>query len=350
MPTSKHQPRIAAASSSGSSPQAQQPPSTQIPATHTASLDQQDRLTGSSSDTRIRPSHQGAQRRQSPPKNARRSRTRQTQARGVGTTSKPRPPPPASPMARIEPSTGESPKEPPSQPITAITPSPEITSALTMLHDYMHWANPQTLVDSSFLALEPNPRLPKPPSSKNSTQRPAGLAEHSSPNAKYKPQFNNWLLLSRHQTKRFLMTRKPSLDRMRVDYAIRELQSWYRRRHLRDGQKIPLGLLQKLRHQPYLLNSWTPSATNPSWSAMSTPYISEQRYAPFQERTHRPDGLYPPIGRSITYVAARSISATIIPPSKLPQKSHPHKSASPVSRHDTAPSARRKTFRATCCR
>jgi hypothetical protein len=97
-------------------------------------------------------------------------------------------------------------------------------------------------------------------------------------------------------------------DRMRVDYALRELQSWYLGdATYGDGPHFHWDFYNSFVIQPYLLQLMDTLANEstdqfPAWSAMRTPIRQRaQRYAAIQERMIAPDGSYPVIGRSITY-------------------------------------------------
>src|SRR5258708_16758401 len=93
-------------------------------------------------------------------------------------------------------------------------------------------------------------------------------------------------------------------DRMRVDYALRELQNWY----LGDGTygdapHLHCDFYNSFVIHPYLLQLMdTVGDQSPSWSPMRTPiHQRAQRYAAIQERLIAPDVSFPPIRRSITY-------------------------------------------------
>ena len=102
-----------------------------------------------------------------------------------------------------------------------------ITSALDPASpDYMHFGDSsQTLVDSSFLALALL-RAPNQLLNKLDARTQQRLAEALVTQRKVQPPFNNWLLFAA-MNEALLMTLHQPWDRMRVDYALRELQSWY---------------------------------------------------------------------------------------------------------------------------
>jgi hypothetical protein len=179
-----------------------------------------------------------------------------------------------------------------------------ITSALDPASpDYMHFGeSPQTLVDSSFLALALL-RAPKQLLEKLDTKTQQRLAEALLTERKVQPPFNNWLLFAA-MNEALLMTLNQPWDRMRVDYALRELQSWYLGDGTYgDGPHLHWDFYTSFVIQPYLLQLMdTLADQSPSWASMRTPiHQRAQRYAAIQERLIAPDGSYPAIGRSITY-------------------------------------------------
>jgi hypothetical protein len=179
-----------------------------------------------------------------------------------------------------------------------------ITSALDPASpDYMHFGeSSQTLVDSSFLALALL-RAPKQLLQKLDVKTRKHLADDLITQRKVQPPFNNWLLFAA-MNEALLMTLQQSWDRMRVDYALRELQSWYLGDGTYgDGPHFHLDFYNSFVIQPYLLQLMdTVGDESPAWSAMRKPiHEHAQRYAAIQERLIAPDGSYPAIGRSITY-------------------------------------------------
>jgi hypothetical protein len=167
----------------------------------------------------------------------------------------------------------------------------------------MHFGeSPQTLVDSSFLALALL-RAPKQLLQKLDAKTQQRLAEALFTERKIQPPFNNWLLFAA-MNEALLMTLHQPWDRMRVDYALRELQSWYLGDGAYgDGPHFHWDFYNSFVIQPYLLQLMdTVGDQSPSWSSMRTPiHEHAKRYAAIQERMIAPDGSYPALGRSITY-------------------------------------------------
>jgi hypothetical protein len=208
------------------------------------------------------------------------------------------------PWLELEPSTGETPKETTLRTRYRDYALTGITSALDPASpDYMHFGeSPQTLVDSSFLALALL-RAPKQLLQKLDAKTQQRLAEALVTQRKVQPPFNNWLLFAA-MNEALLMQLNQPWDRMRVDYGLREHQSWYLGDGTYgDGPHFHWDFYNSFVIQPYLLQLMdTIGDQSPSWSAMRTPiHQRAQRYAAIQERLIAPDGSFPAIGRSITY-------------------------------------------------
>ena len=208
------------------------------------------------------------------------------------------------PWLELEPSTGEAQQETTLRERYREYAIAGITSALNPASpDYMHFGeSSQTLVDSSFLALALL-RAPKQLLQKLDTKTQQRLAEALLTERKIQPPFNNWLLFAA-MNEALLMTLNQPWDRMRVDYALREYQSWYLGDGAYgDGPHFHWDFYNSFVIQPYLLQLMdTIGDQSPSWSSMRTPiHQRAQRYAAIQERMIAPDGSFPAIGRSITY-------------------------------------------------
>jgi len=212
------------------------------------------------------------------------------------------------PWLELEPSAGESPKETALRNRYRDYALAGITSALNPSSaDYMHFGeSSQTLVDSSFLALALL-RAPRQLLQRLDPKTQQRLAEALVTERKIQPPFNNWLLFAA-MNEALLMKLDQTWDRMRVDYALRELQSWYLGDGIYgDGPRFHWDFYNSFVIQPYLLQlmDTLPSQNadqSPAWSAMRKPiHEHAQRYANIQERLIAPDGSYPAIGRSITY-------------------------------------------------
>ena len=160
----------------------------------------------------------------------------------------------------------------------------------------------QTLVDSSFLALALL-RAPNQLLGKLDAQTRQRLAEALVTERRIQPPFNNWLLFAA-MNEALLKTLGEAWDRERVDYAFRELASWYvGDGTYGDGPHFHWDYYNSFVMQPYLLQLMdTLGVESSSWSAMREPiHLRAQRYADVQERLIAADGSYPVIGRSLTY-------------------------------------------------
>jgi hypothetical protein len=117
------------------------------------------------------------------------------------------------------------------------------------------------------------------------------------------PGFNNWLLFAA-TVEAALLKMGASWDRLRVDYALRQHEQWYKGDGLYgDGPEFHWDYYNSFVIQPMLLNVLDACAKEqPAWQPMQAPVLARaQRYAAIQERLIAPDGSYPAIGRSIAY-------------------------------------------------
>jgi len=194
--------------------------------------------------------------------------------------------------------------------------------------DYMHFGEvDQTLVDSSFMALAllRAPRqLLAPLDAATRTHLISALVK----TREIKPPFNNWLLFAalNEATLRVLGA---NWDRMRIDYALRQLQAWYLGDGTySDGTQFHADFYNSIVIHPFLLQLMdTVSDAERDWKAMHEVITKRaQRQAAIQERMISPTGEYPILGRSITYrggvfhLLADVARRQILPPHLLPQQ------------------------------
>lgn len=168
--------------------------------------------------------------------------------------------------------------------------------------DHMNFgASSQTLVDSSFLALALL-RAPKQLLSKLDATTRQRLIDALVTERRVQPGFTNWLLFAA-MNEALLKVLEQSWDRMRVDYALRSLQSWYMGDGVYgDGPHFHWDYYNSFVIQPYLLQLMDTLDGESAWTAMREPiHLHAQRYAAIEERLIATDGSYPVIGRSITY-------------------------------------------------
>lgn len=169
--------------------------------------------------------------------------------------------------------------------------------------DYLNFeSGGQPLVDAAFLALGLL-RAPVQLWSKlnPATQRQTGEALRLT--RKIKPGFSNWLLFSAI-IEAFFCSIGEEWDKMRVDYAIRQHDEWYKGDGIYgDGPAFHWDYYNSFVIQPMLLavlNAVQPKSND--WETLR-PAIFERarRYAAIQERLIAPDGSFPAIGRSLAY-------------------------------------------------
>ena len=117
------------------------------------------------------------------------------------------------------------------------------------------------------------------------------------------PAFSNWLLFSA-MVEAGLATLGAEWDRVRVDYALRQHEQWYKGDGTYgDGPVFHWDYYNSFVIQPMLLDVLDVcGAASPAWEAMKeTVRARARRYAAIQERLVAPDGSFPPVGRSLAY-------------------------------------------------
>lgn len=117
------------------------------------------------------------------------------------------------------------------------------------------------------------------------------------------PGFNNWLLFSA-TVEAGLKVLGAAWDRLRVDYAIRQHDQWYKGDGLySDGPTYHWDYYNSFVIHPMLRDVLDACGADvPAWATLA-PKMAErsQRYAAILERLVAPDGSFPAIGRSIAY-------------------------------------------------
>ena len=117
------------------------------------------------------------------------------------------------------------------------------------------------------------------------------------------PGFNNWLLFSA-TVEACLKSLGAGWDRLRVDYALRQHDQWYKGDGAYgDGPEFHWDYYNSFVIHPMLVDVLDACRDeSPAWKDLA---VREQqrarRYAAVQERLIAPDGSFPPIGRSIAY-------------------------------------------------
>lgn len=118
-----------------------------------------------------------------------------------------------------------------------------------------------------------------------------------------KPYFSNWLLFAAI-IEAFLYKVGAPWDPMRVDYAIRQHEQWYKGDGIYgDGPDFHWDYYNSFVIQPMLLDLLaTIGDEDGEWQRRHAPVLRRaQRYAVIQERLISPEGTFPAIGRSLAY-------------------------------------------------
>jgi hypothetical protein len=162
----------------------------------------------------------------------------------------------------------------------------------------------QPLVDAAFLshALLRAPRALRERLDQTTRTRLIAALEST---RRTQPGFNNWLLFSA-TVEAALARLGADWDRMRVDYALRQHEQWYKGDGLYgDGPEIHWDYYNSFVIHPMLVDVLaTLGDQSPAWQRMKEPVATRaRRYASILERLIAPDGSFPPIGRSIAYRA-----------------------------------------------
>jgi hypothetical protein len=160
----------------------------------------------------------------------------------------------------------------------------------------------QPLVDAAFLAqgLLRAPRALR--DALGTTTRRHLVAAFESTRA-IVPGFNNWLLFSA-MVEAGLKSLGADWDRVRVDYAIRQHEQWYKGDGVYgDGPELHVDYYNSFVIHPMLLDvldACTDRAA--AWNDLAARAETRaRRYAAIQERMIAPDGSFPAVGRSIAY-------------------------------------------------
>jgi len=117
------------------------------------------------------------------------------------------------------------------------------------------------------------------------------------------PGYNNWLLFTA-TVEAALRNLGTSWDRVRIDYALRQHEQWYKGDGMYgDGPEFHWDYYNSFVIHPMLLDLLDACRNEAAaWKELA-PRIEQRarRYAAIQERLIAPDGAFPPIGRSLAY-------------------------------------------------
>jgi hypothetical protein len=192
--------------------------------------------------------------------------------------------------------------------------------------DYMNFSKgQQPVVDAAFLALAIL-RAPTELWEKLDRGTKVKLIEALRSSRAIRPGFNNWLLFSA-TVEAFLCFAGEQWDSMRIDYAIRQHEEWYKGDGVYgDGPQFHWDYYNSFVIHPMLLEVVTTvSKQSKAWESFEPAILTRaQRYAAIQERMICPDGSYPAIGRSIAYrFGAFHLLATMALRRQLPSSVKP---------------------------
>lgn len=118
-----------------------------------------------------------------------------------------------------------------------------------------------------------------------------------------KPGFNNWLLFAA-MIETALYALGEDWDRMRVDYALKQHEQWYKGDGMYgDGPHFHADYYNSFVIQPMLVDILrTVGSTHQDWEALRAPVFDRaSRYAGILERMISPEGAFPVFGRSLAY-------------------------------------------------
>lgn len=161
----------------------------------------------------------------------------------------------------------------------------------------------QPLVDSAFLALAVL-RAPTELGEKLEPRVRRQLIASLKATRTRKPCASNWLLFSAMVETALRQLGEPDWDRMRIDYALRQFEQWYKGDGIYgDGADFHWDYYNSYVIQPMLLDIVEAlSGEEADWANLVEPVRKRAvRYAEVQERLISPEGTFPPIGRSIAY-------------------------------------------------
>jgi len=171
--------------------------------------------------------------------------------------------------------------------------------------DFMRFdIGPQQLVDASFIALAFH-RAPWLWQNLDSVSKVRMVASFRA-TKKFKPAFSNWLLFAA-MNESFFCKFGYEWDPMRVDYAMRQLEQWYRGDGMySDGVNYAFDYYNSYVIHPYLAAiSEIINSKNNGYKDLGDKIAKRnQRYAIIQERLINTDGTFPATGRSIIYRGA----------------------------------------------
>ncbi len=199
--------------------------------------------------------------------------------------------------------------------------------------DYLNFTkNGQPLVDAAFLAhgLVRSPKL----WNALSTNEQANVVKALQSSRVIKPGYSNWLLFSA-MVEAALLKYTNAGDELRMDYAIRQHQAWYKGDGAYgDGPDFHWDYYNSYVIQPMLLDvvKTLVEAGKAEKSLYDGLLIRAQRYAMVQERLINPDGSFAAFGRSLAYrCGAFQLLAQLVLQGNLPPELAPGQARSALT-------------------
>lgn len=174
-----------------------------------------------------------------------------------------------------------------------------------MSSDFMQFTSQkyeQALVDASFLA-QALIRAPKVLWEPLSAKTKADVISALKSTRNIKPTYNNWLLFMA-MIESFLMQIGEDGDVVRIDYAIKKLEEWYKGDGIYgDGPKFHFDYYNSFVIHPMLIDIVKIMVDRglEKKEVYDTILKRAVRYADIQERSISPEGTFPPVGRSLVY-------------------------------------------------
>jgi hypothetical protein len=160
----------------------------------------------------------------------------------------------------------------------------------------------QPLVDAAFLA-QALLRAPRSLAAELDAETRQRLVAALESTRTIQPYFSNWLLFTA-MVEAGLARLGAEWDRLRVDYALRQHQQWYKGDGVYgDGPEFHWDYYNSFVIQPMLLDVLDACGReSPAWEAMIPAVRARaRRYAAILERLVSPEGTFPAIGRSLAY-------------------------------------------------
>lgn len=160
----------------------------------------------------------------------------------------------------------------------------------------------QPLVDAAFLS-HAIVRAPSELWKKLDSSAQGNLVNALRSTRRIRPGFNNWLLFCAMVEAALCSVGEP-WDAMRVDYAVRQHEEWYKGDGIYgDGPQFHWDYYNSFVIQPMLLDVLdTISKSSNAWNSLRPAILARaKRYAAVQERPISPEGTFPAFGRSLAY-------------------------------------------------